>query len=192
VKVLDSKRLLMMSSNIACITTARPTGNCAQPIMTAGTTLAAGADGEEESEPEGESEPEDILMGPKYEQMKLRLKQLEALVQMNLAAEAGSVVSAMTASTVTPEYESFVRENLRRFVMERVFPSWKFIFKPGPLGQVVLLAISKKIITLPPGMSEAYMEEQYRHTIRVGLDGCRANAQTIARRRCIGKLQGDC
>jgi hypothetical protein len=111
---------------------------------------------------------------------------------MNLTAEAGSVVSAMTASAMTPEYESFVRENLRRFVTERVFPSWKFIFKPGLLSQVVLLAISKTIITLPPGMSEAYMEEQYRHTVRVGLDGCRANAQTIARQRYIGKLQGDC
>jgi hypothetical protein len=47
--------------NIACITTACPTGNCAQPIMTAGTTIPAGAD--EEKESEGESEPEDHHMG---------------------------------------------------------------------------------------------------------------------------------
>jgi hypothetical protein len=36
--------------------------------------------------------------------------------------------------------DDFLRENLRRFVAERVFPKFKFIFKETTLGQVVEMA----------------------------------------------------
>jgi hypothetical protein len=45
------------------------------------------------------------------------------------------------ASVVSvPVNDDFLRENLRRFVAERVFPKFKFIFKETTLGQVEMSA----------------------------------------------------
>jgi hypothetical protein len=98
-----------------------------------------------------------------------------------------SVVSAGATSATAPENEKIMKENLRRFVTTKVFPSWKFIFKKELLEKCVVAAVSKSYITVPPGFDQIKLAERYGQTVRACLDGCRANAQTAARKRYLGK-----
>jgi hypothetical protein len=98
-----------------------------------------------------------------------------------------SVVSAGATSATSPENEKILKENLRRFVTTKVFPSWKFIFKKELLEKCVVAAVSKSYITVPPGFDQIKLAERYGQTVRACLDGCRANAQTAARKRYLGK-----
>ena len=98
-----------------------------------------------------------------------------------------SVVSAGATSATSPENEKILKENLRRFVTTKVFPSWKFIFKKELLEKCVVAAVSKSYITVPPGFDQIKLAERYGQTVRACLDGCRANAQTVARKRYLGK-----
>jgi hypothetical protein len=143
-------------------------------------------DGEDSAS--GEDEPKEA-MESELAKMRKKLELMEAQLLLKKTPEGMSVVSEMTASTVSVEFEAFAKENIRRFVTDKVFPKWKFIFKAGLLGDIVKSAITNKYITVPPGVSTAWMEDKYRPTVRSALDGCRANAQTIARRRYIGKCK---
>jgi hypothetical protein len=81
-----------------------------------------------------------------------------------------------------------LKENLRKFVAAKVFPSWKFIFKKDLLEKCVVSAVDKGFITLPPGYEDSQLlAERYSQSVRVCLDGCRANAQTAARKRYLSK-----
>jgi hypothetical protein len=88
-----------------------------------------------------------------------------------------------------PANENMLKDNLRRFVASKVFPNWKFIFKKELLGKCVVSAIEKGFITLPPGYEESQLAERYSHFVRASLDGCRANAQTAARKRYLSKYE---
>ena len=53
-------------------------------------------------------------------------------------------VSVVSEATVTcPTDEKFIKENLRKFVAAKVFPSWKFIFKKEQLSLCVVSAVKK-------------------------------------------------
>jgi hypothetical protein len=101
--------------------------------------------------------------------------------------EGGGVSVVSAASIAPPANERILKENLRKFVAAKVFPSWKFIFKKDKLGRCVTAAISKSYITLPPGFNENQLADLYSQTVRASLDGCRANAQTTARKRYLSK-----
>jgi hypothetical protein len=97
-------------------------------------------------------------------------------------------VSKVSGATLTPPVNGrMLKENLRKFVAAKVFPNWKFIFKKEKLGDCVLSAISKGYITTPPGFEPSQLEQLYGPTVRGCLDGCRANAQTTARKRYLSK-----
>jgi phage I-like protein len=78
--------------------------------------------------------------------------------------------------------DDILKENLRRFVAERVFSKFKFIFKQERLGQVVELALTNNFITKPDEWELADMQKHYSQVVRSCLDGCRANAQSVARK----------
>ena len=64
---------------------------------------------------------------------------------------------------------------------------WKFIFKTEKLSLCVVLAINKGYITVPAGFKVCELTELYSPTVPACLDGCRANAQTCARTRYLGR-----
>ena len=84
-----------------------------------------------------------------------------------------------------------VREiNLRRFVTDSVFGKYKLINKRETLERVVEAAITfftNKYITKPDGWELADMRSKYTPVVRSCLDGCCANAQTVARRKYLRK-----
>jgi len=92
----------------------------------------------------------------------------------------GSTISA-------PESKLMPRENLRKFVAAKVFPSWKFIFKKSLPEKRALAAVGKSHITVPPGCDENQLAQHCSQMARARLDGCRASAQTAARKRCLSK-----
>ena len=96
-----------------------------------------------------------------------------------------SVVSEATVTRLADE--KIIKENLRKFVAAKVFPSWKFIFKKEQLRLCVKLAINKGYITVPDGFKVCKFTNLYSPTVRACLDGCRANAQTCARKRYLGR-----
>jgi hypothetical protein len=111
--------------------------------------------------------------------VELRMKEMEANWK-NQRANVASVVSA-------PVNDDFLRENLRKFVAERVFPKFKFIFKNTTLGQVVEMALTNGFITKPNNWTVSKMQQYYSQVVRHGLDGCWANAQSVARKKYIGR-----
>jgi hypothetical protein len=98
-------------------------------------------------------------------------------------------VSVVSGDTVTPppSNEGLMKENIRKFVTGKVFPSWKFIFKKQELEKCVVSAINKGYITVPIGYEDGQVAKHYSPTVRVCLDGCRANAQSAARKRYLSK-----
>lgn len=115
---------------------------------------------------------------------------MEALVDQRMKEMEASWKTQRTdvASVVSvPVNDDFLRENLRRFVAERVFPKFKFIFKETTLGQVVEMALTNGFITKPAESTMNEMKKYYSQAVRQSLDGCRANAQSVARKKYIGK-----
>jgi hypothetical protein len=55
------------------------------------------------------------------------------------------------------------------------------------LGQVVKMALTNGFITKPNDWTVSIMQEYYSQVVRHGLDGCRANVQSVARKKYIGK-----
>jgi hypothetical protein len=119
-------------------------------------------------------------MEEKWRMIEVRVKSMEE-------RQGGvTVVSAGATMETTPENEMILKENLRKFVTSKVFPSWKFIFKKELLEKCVVAAVSKSYITVPPGFDQIQLAERYSQTVRACLDCCRANAQTAARKRYLG------
>jgi hypothetical protein len=125
----------------------------------------------------------------KFKMVEERMKNMEE--QLNRGGRKVGDLSVVSgaSSVLAPANEDMLKENLRKFVAERVFPSWKFIFRNDLLQQCVVLAISKNYITMPPGLVESNMTERYSHTVRGHLDGCRAYAQTLARKKYLCKCE---
>ena len=121
----------------------------------------------------------------KMRSLEGRINTMEAEFHKNQNEGQLSVVSGNTVAP--PSNEKLMVENLRTFVAAKVFPSWKFIFKKELLLNCVASAISKHFITVPPGFDTSQLAERYCTTVRASLDGCRANAQTAARKRCLSK-----
>jgi hypothetical protein len=108
-----------------------------------------------------------------------RMKEMEAN-WMGRPSDVASVVSA-------PVNDDFLKENLRKFVAERVFPKFKFIFKQKILEQVVEMALTNGFITKPDGFTVQGMHKYYSKVVKQCLDACRANAQSVARKKYLGK-----
>ena len=114
---------------------------------------------------------------------------IEAMVNGRIQAmeESWKRRAADEASvTSDPRLDDSVKENLRRFVADRVFPKFKFIFDKETLGQVVEMALTNKYITQPDGWGLTSMKKTYSRSVRSYLDGCRANAQAVARKKYLG------
>ena len=120
----------------------------------------------------------------KLREMEERMKSMEARAARDRReGDDGSIVTAISA----PENDVIMKENLRRFVSAKVFPSWKFIFKKDLLDKCVYAAVSKNYITLPPGFTQCQLADRYSKVVRTSLDGCRSNAQAAARKRYLSK-----
>ena len=114
---------------------------------------------------------------------------IEAMVNERMQAmeESWKRRAADEASVMSdPRLDDSVKENLRRFVADRVFPKFKFIFDKETLGQVVEMALTNKHITQPDGWGLTSMKKTYSRSVRSYLDGCRANAQAVARKKYLG------
>jgi hypothetical protein len=111
-----------------------------------------------------------------------KMRAMEDSWNLRAAADMASVVS-------DPKHDEVLKENLKKFVAARVFPKFKFIFKKEILGQVVEMALTTHFITKPDGWGLADMQKAYHQVVRSCLDGCRANAQSIARKKYLGKKQ---
>ena len=120
-------------------------------------------------------------------ELKAKLERLEAEVKKQ--QDLGPTSGLNGASIKKPEV--LVNDHLRKFVAEKIFPGWKFIFNKEKLGRVVSAAVKQGYITKPDGVGEEEMRECYRRSVRTCLDGCRHNAQSAARRRFIGKWARD-
>jgi hypothetical protein len=121
----------------------------------------------------------------RWRMMEERIRNMEDKVKEVGSCAGGTVVSG--ESVTPPPNERILKENLRKFVAAKVFPKWKFIFKINKLRSCVISAIGKSHITVPPGFDENQLAELCASTVRASLDGCRANAQTTARKRYLGK-----
>jgi hypothetical protein len=117
--------------------------------------------------------------------MEERMRSMEERVRGDRGEGGASVVSGATVTA--PPNERILKENLRKFVAAKVFPSWKFIFKKDKLQLCVISAISKSYMTVPPGFEGNQLADLYAPTVRACLDGCRANAQSTARKRYLSK-----
>ena len=114
---------------------------------------------------------------------------IEAMVNERMQAmeESWKRRAADEASvTSDPRLDDSVKENLRRFVADRVFPKFKFMFDKETLGQVVEMALTNKCITQPDGWGLTSMKKTHSRSVRSHLDGCRANAQAVARKKYLG------
>ena len=114
---------------------------------------------------------------------------IEAMVNERIQAmeESWKRRAADEASVISdPRLDDSVKENLRRFVADRVFPKFKFIFDKETLGQVVEMALTNKHITQPDGWGLTSMKKTCSRSVRSYLDGCRANAQAVARKKYLG------
>ena len=147
-------------------------------------TSEAGGDGEDTiSSLQSKSIQRDSIE-VKLREMEERMKSMEARAARDRReGDDGSIVTAISA----PENDVIMKENLRRFVSAKVFPSWKFIFKKDLLDKCVYAAVSKNYITLPPGFTQGQLADRYSKVVRTSLDGCRSNAQAAARKRYLGK-----
>jgi hypothetical protein len=121
-----------------------------------------------------------------WRRMEERLRMMEEKVKTSMADGGVSVVSE-TSLLTRPTDEKIIKENLRKFVAVKVFPSWKFIFKKEQLSLCVVSAVKKGHITVPAGFKMCDLTDLCSQTVRACLDGCRANSQTCARKRCLGK-----
>ena len=120
-----------------------------------------------------------------WRRMEERLRTMEEKVKNSMVDGGVSVVSESTVSR--PTDENIIKENLRKFVAAKVFPSWKFLFKKEQLSLCVVSAVKKGYVTVPAGFRESDLASLYSPTVRTCIDGCRANAQTCARKRYLGK-----
>jgi hypothetical protein len=117
-----------------------------------------------------------------WRRMEERLRMMEEKVKTSMADGGVSVVSE-TSLLTRPTDEKIIKENLRKFVAEKVFPSWKFIFKKEQLSLCVVSTVKKGYITVPAGFKMCDLTDLDSQTVRACLDGCRANSQTCARKR---------
>jgi hypothetical protein len=151
-----------------------------------GDVVAPSADGEEAEDgvsslQEGSSVQRNI-MEEKWRVLEERLHEMEERETRDKRVGEASVVSGGGSAISTPENELMLRENLRKFVVAKVFPSWNFIFKKNLLEKCVLAAVGKSHITVPPGCDENQLAQRCSQMVRACLDGCRANAQTAAKK----------
>jgi hypothetical protein len=114
----------------------------------------------------------------RWRMMEVRMRSMEERATREEDDEGATMVSGATATP--PPNERIVKENLRKFVVAKVFPNWKFTFKKEKLGMCVVSAVA---------FDGTKLAELCGGTVRACLDGCRANAQTAARKRCLGKLK---
>ena len=121
------------------------------------------------------------------QRMEERIRMMEERVKTSMVDGGGVSVVSETSELTRPTDEKIIKENLRKFVAVKVFPSWKFIFKKEQLSLCVVSAVKKGYITMPAGYKLGDLSELYSQTVRASLDGCRANAQTCARKRYLGK-----
>ena len=168
------------------------TGKAKQPRSALATseeiTLGPGDDddeGEEELSSLQDGSVQQNLMEAMWKKMEERLKSMEDREERRLGEV--SVVGGVEVPVESPESEMILKENLRKFITAKAFPSWQFIFKKNQLGKCVLAAVSKSYITIPPGYEQYQFAERYSQMVRACLDGCRANAQTAARKRYLSK-----
>jgi hypothetical protein len=116
--------------------------------------------------------------------MEEKWKRIEDRLRCMEERQGGiSVVSGGGTITTPLENEMTLKENMRKFVISKVFPSWKFIFNKRLLETCVVVAVSKSHITMPPGFDKWQLAERCSEMVRSCLDGCRANAQSAARKR---------
>jgi hypothetical protein len=121
-----------------------------------------------------------------WRRMEERLRMMEEKMKTSMADGGVSVVSE-TSLLTRPTDEKIIKENLRKFVAVKAFPSWKFIFKKEQLSLCVVSAVKKGYITVPAGFKMCDLTDLYSQTVRACLDGCRAYSQTGTRKRCLGK-----
>ena len=126
-----------------------------------------------------------IIDQERWRLMEKRMRKMEDKVGGGGGEGGASVVSGATVAP--PPNERLLKENLRKFVAAKVFPNWKFIFKKEKLGLCVISAISKSYISVPTGFEDNQLADLYSPTVRAGLDGGRANAQTTARKRYLSE-----
>jgi hypothetical protein len=101
----------------------------------------------------------ETMVEAKFKMVEERMKNMEELLNRGGRKVGDLSVVSGASSVLAPANEDMLKENLRKFVAERVFPSWKFIFRNDLLQQCVVLAISKNYITMPPGLVESNMTE---------------------------------
>ena len=161
-----------------------PDLTCTSPSGIDLETGEAGGDGEDSVSSLQSKSVQQNSIEVKLREMEERMKSMEARAARDRReGDDGSVVTAISA----PENDMIMKENLRRFVSAKVFPSWKFIFKKDLLDKCVYAAVSKNYITLPPGFTQCQLADRYSKVVRTSLDGCRSNAQAAARKRYLSK-----
>ena len=147
-------------------------------------TDSAGGDGVSSIQQGSVTNPIDLET---LQRMEERIRMMEEKVKTSMVDGGGVSVVSETSELTRPTDEKIIKENLRKFVAVKVFPSWKFIFKKEQLGLCVVSAVKKGYITMPAGYKLGDLSELYSQTVRACLDGCRANSQTCARKRYLGK-----
>ena len=147
-------------------------------------TDSAGGDGVSSIQQGSVTNPIDLET---LQRMEERIRMMEEKVKTSMVDGGGVSVVSETSVLTRPTDEKIIKENLRKFVAVKVFPSWKFIFKKEQLSLCVVSAVKKGYITMPAGYKLGDLSELYSQTVRASLDGCRANAQTCARKRYLGK-----
>jgi hypothetical protein len=121
-------------------------------------------------------------------QWMLMLERMRTMEEMVRRGMNDGGVSMASGDTVTPPTnERMTKENLRKFVTGKVFPSWKFIFKKEELEKCLMSAIKNGCITKPPGHEDCQLAKHHSSTVRACPDGCRANAQSVARKRHLSE-----
>jgi hypothetical protein len=122
--------------------------------------------------------------------MEWKWKMIEDRLRWMEERQGGiGVVSGGGTVKMPLENEMMLKENLRKFVISKVFPSWMFIFNKRLLEKCVAAAVNKSHIITPPGFDKWQLAERCSQMVRSCLDGCRANAQSGARKRHLSKCK---
>jgi hypothetical protein len=128
----------------------------------------------------------DTVDQERWRMMEVRMRSMEERATREEDDEGATMVSGATGVTLPPN-ERILKENLRKFVAAKVFPNWKHMLEKDKLGSCVVSAVAKSHMTVPPGFDGRKLAERCGGTARACLDGCKANAQTAARKRHLGE-----
>ena len=99
-----------------------------------------------------------------------------------------SIESLGVVAKMAPELNHLVKDALRKFVADKIFPKCKFLYDKKKQEAVVHMAVENKYMVLPSGYSIIQMGGMYRQVVRNYMDSCRANVQAGARKRFLSKL----